>query len=64
MTLRSIGKVNIASLRSSERNAFISASGKLLPIAIASPTLFIVVVKRGSASGNFSKAKRGIFTTM
>ena len=33
------------------------------PIAIASPTLFIVVVRVGSACGNFSKAKRGTFTT-
>ena len=39
------------------------ASGKLRPIAMASPTLFMVVVKRGSASANFSKAKRGILTT-
>ena len=39
------------------------ASGNDLPIAIASPTLFIVVVRRGSASENFSKAKRGAFTT-
>ena len=28
-----------------------------------SPTLFIVVVSRGSAPGNFSKANRGILTT-
>ena len=40
-----------------------SASEKERPIAIASPTLFIVVVRRGSASANFSKAKRGTFTT-
>ena len=33
------------------------------PIAITSPTLFIWVVRPPSASGNFSKAKRGIFTT-
>ena len=39
------------------------ASENERPIAIASPTLFIVVVKRGSASANFSKAKRGTFTT-
>ena len=59
----SVGKVKIASLRSSDRRAFMRASGNDLPIAIASPTLFIVVVRRGSASGNFSKAKRGAFTT-
>ena len=53
----------MASLRSSERSAFINASENERPIAIASPTLFIVVVKRGSASANFSKAKRGTFTT-
>ena len=63
MTLLSTGKVKIASLRSNERSAFISASGKLRPIAIASPTLFIVVVSLGSASANFSKANRGAFTT-
>ena len=49
--------------RSSERSAFCSASVKLRPIAIASPTDFIVVVRVGSARGNFSKANRGTFTT-
>ena len=58
-----IGQEKIASFRSSERKAFMSASEKERPIAIASPTLFIVVVKRGSASANFSKAKRGNLTT-
>ena len=57
------GHENGASLRSSERKAFCSASAKERPIAIASPTDFIVVVRRGSASANFSKAKRGAFTT-
>ena len=33
------------------------------PSAIASPTLFIVVVSSGSAPGNFSNANRGTFTT-
>ena len=32
-------------------------------MAIASPTLFMCVVSSGSASGNFSKAQRGILTT-
>ena len=32
-------------------------------MAIASPTDFICVVSVGSASGNFSKFHRGIFTT-
>ena len=36
---------------------------KLRPRAIASPTLFMVVVRVGSAAGNFSNAKRGTFTT-
>ena len=36
---------------------------KLRPMAIASPTLFMVVVSVGSAAGNFSKAKRGTLTT-
>ena len=57
------GHVNIASLRSSDRSAFINASENERPIAIASPTLFMVVVRRGSASANFSKANRGTFTT-
>ena len=48
---------------SSERSAFCSDSWKLRPIAIASPTDFIAVVSVGSAPGNFSKAKRGIFVT-
>ena len=46
-----------------ERIALCSASAKLRPIAMASPTLFIVVVSGGSAPGNFSKANRGILTT-
>ena len=36
---------------------------KVRPIAIASPTDFIEEVSVGSASGNFSKVKRGIFVT-
>ncbi|CAB4744352.1 unannotated protein [freshwater metagenome] len=36
---------------------------KLRPIAIASPTLFMVVVRIGSACGNFSNANRGTLTT-
>ena len=48
---------------STERRAFCRASVKLRPIAIASPTDFMVVVSSGSAAGNFSKAKRGTFTT-
>ena len=58
-----LGQVKIASLRSRDLKAFISASENERPIAIASPTLFIVVVRRGSASANFSNAKRGTFTT-
>ena len=46
-----------------ERSAFCSASVKLRPIAIASPTDFMCVVSVGSAAGNFSKANRGTFTT-
>ena len=49
--------------RSRERRAFCKASGKLRPIAIASPTLFMVVVRVVSARGNFSKANRGALTT-
>ncbi len=52
-----------ACLLSSERSAFWSASVKLRPMAIASPTDFMWVVSVGSASGNFSKANRGTLTT-
>jgi hypothetical protein len=48
---------------SSERTAFPSASGNVRPIAIASPTDFIWIVRRASARGNFSNVHRGIFTT-
>ena len=54
---------NPAAFVSIERSALPSASVKLRPIAIASPTLFMCVVSTGSAPGNFSKAKRGTFTT-
>src|SRR3546814_6141791 len=43
-----------------ERSAFCSDSAKHRPIAMASPTDFIEVVRIGSAPGNFSKVKRGI----
>ena len=46
-----------------ERMAFCSASVKERPIAMASPTDFMVVVSAGSAPRNFSKAKRGTLTT-
>ncbi len=55
---------NPASFFSRERRAFCSASVKLRPMAIASPTLFMCVVSSWSAFGNFSKANRGAFTTM
>ena len=48
---------------SMERSALPSASANERPSAIASPTLFIVVVSSGSAPGNFSKANRGTLTT-
>ena len=52
-----------AALVSIERMAFCSASVKLRPSDMASPTDFIVVVRVWSAPGNFSNANRGIFTT-
>ena len=52
-----------ASGLSTERSAFCSASVKLRPIAIASPTDFMCVVSVGSAPGNFSNANRGTLTT-
>ena len=46
-----------------ERRAFCSDSGKVRPIAIASPTDFIDVVRSGSVPGNFSNVKRGTLVT-
>lgn len=54
---------NVSPALSIERCAFCSASVKFRPSAIASPTGFIVVVRVGSAAGNFSNANRGTFTT-
>jgi len=48
---------------SSDRTAFWSASLKVRPMAMTSPTYFIWVVRVWAASGNFSKAQRGNFTT-
>ena len=48
---------------SRERTAFRYASRKVRPMAITSPTDFICVPSALSAPGNFSNAKRGIFTT-
>ena len=48
---------------SSPRSAFWKLSWKVRPIAITSPTDFICVVRRESAAGNFSNAKRGILVT-
>ena len=48
---------------SSERTAFCSASLKVRPMAMASPTDFIWVPSIGLVAGNFSKAQRGILTT-
>mmetsp|Transcript_10712 Transcript_10712/g.39665 ORF Transcript_10712/g.39665 Transcript_10712/m.39665 type:complete len:224 (-) Transcript_10712:1412-2083(-) len=45
---------------SSERSALLKDSCHVLPMAIASPTDFICVVKMGSEPGNFSNVKRGI----
>ena len=55
--------MNPVSPVSIERSAFCTDSAKLRPIAIASPTDFIEVVRIGSAPGNFSKVKRGILVT-
>ena len=49
---------------SSEAIPFISASRKVPPIAITSPTDFIEVPSVGGAPGNFSNAQRGILTTV
>ena len=41
-----------------------SASLKVAPIAMTSPTDFIAVPSVVDVPGNFSKAQRGIFTTV
>ena len=46
-----------------DRSAFCSAMAKVRPMDMTSPTDFIEVVSVWSAWGNFSKLKRGIFTT-
>ncbi len=48
---------------SRERIPFWKASLKVRPMAMVSPTDFMAVVNRSSASGNFSKVQRGILTT-
>ncbi len=48
---------------SSEASAFWTDSWKVRPIAIASPTDFMAVVRSFWEPGNFSKAKRGILVT-
>ena len=48
---------------SRERSAFANACLNVRPIAIASPTDFMCVVRPASEPGNFSNAKRGHFTT-
>jgi hypothetical protein len=54
----------LASVSSSrERIAFRKAWPKVRPMAIASPTLFMCVDSTSSTPWNFSKAKRGHFTT-
>ncbi len=44
------------------RRALPSASVKLRPMPMASPTLFMCVVRVSSAAGNFSNANRGTLT--
>ena len=57
---RRAGRSRRGSVSSSRlRSALPNASQKVRPIDIASPTLFMCVVSRSSAPGNFSKAKRG-----
>ena len=48
---------------SSEQSAFCRLSWNVRPIAMASPTDFMAVVRSGLAPGNFSKANRGILVT-
>ena len=48
---------------SKDLNPFCKDSLNVLPIAIASPTDFIIVVSVSSVPANFSNAQRGIFVT-
>ena len=48
---------------SSPRSPFCHACLKVRPMAMVSPTAFICTPSVFSAVGNFSKAKRGNFTT-
>ena len=58
-----VGGAEIEPVFSRPRHAFPNASLNVRPIAITSPTDFIVDVSAASASGNFSKAKRGTLIT-
>ncbi|OPZ77823.1 MAG: hypothetical protein BWY79_01016 [Actinobacteria bacterium ADurb.Bin444] len=58
----SVGMSGLTS-SSRERIDFWKASLNVRPMAMFSPTLFMWVVRRASANGNFSKAQRGVFTT-
>lgn len=49
---------------SSPRQAFWKDSIQVRPIAIVSPTLFIMVVSSALLPGNFSKVNRGILVMM
>ena len=49
--------------RSTDRHAFPRASLNVRPMAMTSPTDFMVEVSAGSVWGNFSNANRGTFTT-
>ena len=48
---------------SSERMPFCSDSGKVLPMAMTSPTDCMEVPSTPEVPGNFSNAQRGIFVT-
>ena len=60
-----LSRAAIVPSSSSEASPLISASRKVVPIAITSPTDFIEVPSSGAvSSGNFSNAQRGILTTV
>ncbi len=54
---------NAGAVVPSMRSAFCSASSKLRPIAITSPTDFIDEPMPGSAPRNFCRSQRGALTT-
>ena len=60
---RDVAEVQLRALLFQGPQRLLQGFGEVPPMAMASPTDFMVVVSVGSAAGNFSKANRGTFTT-